>query len=355
MGKMSLSILLAILAYWFVPTNCVRSLDDLHPVLAPLLFNAQQYIDSSVTRDLDSLEFMSGQAEITKAYGKLGAKCVGFDKSYADWDGCNINTPTGFNRAMSFALRVKRHGSVWAAPVCASWIWIARSGSGRSAKTPGGDTGIDRVRDGNMMVVRLVMIFLVCWARGVHLWLENPMSTIIHEFSPLKELLLCIMPFKVTTEMSAYGTEVSKPLMFWSSCKAVMSLYRQPVKVTQTLCTRNQNGGVTGKRAALKLSQAYPPDFGKAVARIFALIRKRSSFDDLLDSDLCCGLEVMSKGTKRTNTKQRTEGKRTERTSTTKQVKRKNTKQAKRTKRTNTKCTNTKISENVLDFFLTLA
>ena len=176
------------------------------------------------------------------------------------------------------------------------------------------------------------------------------MSTIINEFSPLKELLLCIMPFKVTTEMSAYGTEVSKPLMFWSSCKAVMSLYRQPVKVTQTLCTRNQNGGVTGKRAALKLSQAYPPDFGKAVARIFALIRKRSSFDDLLDSDLCCGLEVMSKGTKRTNTKQRTEGKRTKRTSTT--VKRTNTK---RTKRTNTKCTNTKISESVLDFFLTLA
>jgi predicted transcriptional regulator len=133
-----------------------------------------------------------------------------------------------------------------------------------------------------------------------------------------------------------------------------MSLYRQPVKVTQTLATRNQNGGVTGKRAALKLSQAYPPEFGKAVARIFALIRKRSSFDDLLDSDLCCGLEVMSKGTKRTNTKQRTEGKRTKRTSTT--VKRTNTKQlAKRTKRTNTKCTNTKISESVLDFFLTLA
>ena len=341
-----LSLLLLLL-----PAMSVRSLDQLHPVLAPLLLNVEQYIENACVRDLDSVEFMSGQAEITRAHGNLGAKAVGFDKSYNAWDGCDINTPNGFQRAMQFALRIKRHGSIWAAPVCSSWIWISRSGSGRNSKTPGGDTRLNRVRSGNIMVVRLVLIFLVCWVRGVHLFLENPMSTIIHQFSPLKELLECLMPFKETVHMGPYGTEVSKPLLIWSSCKAITSLWRKPVKVGKTLAIRNENGGVTGKKDELKESQAYPPDFGKAVAKLFILIKNRASLDDLLDTDLCSGLEIMTAGTTKTRVQAKAKGKAKART-----VKKTNTKSKTRVQadRTVKKTKGRDVEECVLEFLASL-
>ena len=249
-GMMSQRLLLLFLhLIAWVSTCGVRTIDDLHPVLAPLLLNVQQYVgDTSTIRDLDSVEFMSGKAEITRAHGQMGARCIGFDKSYSDWSGCDINTVTRFDRAMGFALRIKSHGSIWAAPVCSSWVWIARSGSGRSARSPGGDTRINRVRSGNMMVERLVLIFLVCWTRGVHLFLENPLSTIIHHFSPLKGLLTCLMPFQQTVYMSPYGSDVSKPFLIWSSCKAVLLLWKKPIKVSKSLATRTESGGVTGKK-----------------------------------------------------------------------------------------------------------
>ena len=98
-------VLLHLLAFVWQPKSGVKTIDDLHPVLAPLLLNVQQYVsDTSTIRDLDSVEFMSGKAEITRAHGQMGARCIGFDKSYSDWSGCDISTGTGFDRAMGFAL-----------------------------------------------------------------------------------------------------------------------------------------------------------------------------------------------------------------------------------------------------------
>ena len=277
------------------PAVGMRSVSCLPALLVPLLLDVLHHVsDETTVRDLDSVEFMSGRAEIIRHHAKLGAKCVGFDKSYSTWCGCDINSKTGFQRAMGFALRIKRHGSIWAAPVCSSWVWIARSGTGRCNKDAGGDRSQSRVRSGNVVVVRLVLIFLVCWTRGVHLFLENPLSTITHQFSPLKELIESMMPFKQTVHLSAYGSDVAKPLFIWSSCSEVMSLYKKTPKVTKTFAIRGEDGKVAGKRSELKSSQAYPAPFGDAVARIFVAIKLRASLHDLLDVDFFNGLRLMS-------------------------------------------------------------
>ena len=189
----------------------MRRLASLSPVLLPLLVDVLQHIDQDVTRDLDSLEFMAGQGEITKAADRLGLASIGYDKTYSSTAINDINSKMGFARAMSLTLRVRRHGSIWRAPVCSSWVWISRSGSDRTQQHAGGNTKIPRIRSGNTMVVRLVLIMLVAWCRGCHLFMENPASTIIQYFSPLRELIACILKHKVGVDLSAYGTEVPKP------------------------------------------------------------------------------------------------------------------------------------------------
>ena len=263
----------------------------LAPVLAPLLLEALRFAqeleqNGPVERDIDALEFMAGEAEISKAVSRLGMSSVAYDKSYASCGINDINTKVGFHRAMSLAWRVRRHGCIWAAPVCSSWTWIGRNGSGRSKDEAHGDVSVARVRSGNCMVVRLVLIFLVAWTRGVHLFMENPVSTLIHEFSPLREFIQCLMPFRSCAHLSFYGATSQKPLSFWSTSRQVFHLRCPKGKAVEKLSVKNGDS-VTGNRKALKSSQAYPKAFGEKVASIFAQILSRKSLSDLFESDAC--------------------------------------------------------------------
>jgi len=264
----------------------MRSIKILAPVLVPLLVDVLAHLNDyeGTTRDIDVLEFMSGAAEITKASGQVGLTSYGYDKSYSKTDINNMNTKAGFERAMGLAMRIKRHGSVWMAPVCSSWVWIARHGSGRTLSAAHGDPAVHRVRSGNRMVVRLVLIMLVLWMKGAHLFLENPSSTVIHWFSPLREVIQCILVHRISTPLSAYGSSTMKPITIWSSSPRVSSLHRPKAIVQEKLFSRKDNC-VTGKRAALKSSQAYPAAFGRAVAQIFLEIAKEASIGDLLEQD----------------------------------------------------------------------
>ena len=117
--------------------------------------------------------------------------------------------------------------------------------------------------------------------------MDNPASTIIQYFSPLRELTACILKHKVGVDLSAYGTEVPKPIIVWSTSKLVETLKREPVKTKKRLAVRSEDGGVTGIRKALKSSQAYPPKFGAAVALIFKALANKQSLHDLLEEDGC--------------------------------------------------------------------
>ena len=134
------------------------------------------------------------------------------------------------------------------------------------------------------MVVRLCLLMLVAWVRGVHLFMENPMSTVIHFFSPLRELIGCILKHKVTVFLSSYGSPCPKPIMIWSTTSHVQRLWRRKGGAQERLTT-SENGSVTGCRKALKASQAYPTAFGEAVASIFVSLAKERSLDDLLEED----------------------------------------------------------------------
>ena len=79
-------------------------------------------------------------------------------------------------------------------------------------------------------------------------------------------------------------------MTIWSSTPLVQQLKR-PKKASREKLSTKKDGTVTGKRSALKASQAYPREFGVAVAKIYRTLQKDASIDDLLEDD-CSALLV---------------------------------------------------------------
>ena len=266
----------------------MRDAAALPAVLVPLLLHALSLIHGEgPDRGLDTVEFMSGAAAVTKSASALGMASVGFDKTYHKNGEMDILTERGWHNAVLLTLRVKPHGSIWLAPVCSTWVWVGRFGSGRTSANARGNVLNHRIRLGNMMVVRCVVIMLLAWARGVHLWLENPSGTLIHEFSPLREFLTACMPWRCTAHMCSYGASSQKTMWIWSTSNLVNKLERVKRPVKERLCVVKKVNGrtyVTGLRKELKSSQAYPLAFGQAVANLFATIKKRQNIHDMLDA-----------------------------------------------------------------------
>ena len=79
------------------------------------------------------------------------------------------------------------------------------------------------------------------------------------------------LPYKVLTYLGAFGAESAKPVLIWSSLQEVEQLKRARPNNLEKLTTRDGDQ-VTGKNKMLKLSQAYPEGFGKAVSEIWVLL-----------------------------------------------------------------------------------
>ena len=262
----------------------MRRLSQLSPVLVPLLLQVLDYPPPlQETCDLHSLELFAGKAEISHACSRLGFKSVAYDKSYSDTLINDLVATIGFKRAMELAARVRPHGMVWAAPVCSSWVWISRSGSGRSSADAAGHLHVPRIRHSNKMVVHLVLLMLLAWVRGCHIFVENPVSSVINFFSPFSDFLESCMPHKATVHLGSYGADTQKSVTIWSTSSLVQRLRVPMQRAGATLATRTASGSVTGKGKALKASQAYPRKFGEAVAAVAKELIEMASPDDLLE------------------------------------------------------------------------
>ena len=248
------------------------------------------YGQTAQARDLDSVELFAGEAAITVSAQQLGMHSVAYDKSYSESSINDLCSRKGFRRALQLVMRIKQHGSLWGAPVCSSWVWISRGEGGRSTTCPAGNHTTDpRIAHANRMVTLLVFLYLVAWRRGVHIFMENPLSTIMHMFSPMMEFIDSCLKHKVTCYMGAYGGDTVKPLSIWSTTSKVARLWtkKPKMKKAKKLSTTRAHG-VDGNKKELKASQAYPLAFGKAVAAIFQALlqeqRKRDLFE-AMDSE----------------------------------------------------------------------
>ena len=250
-----------------------QDVSELDPALAPLLYDVLRIAQAwePKVRDLECLELFAGAGKIFESCLELGMTCSQYDKSYFDDDRNNILTPKGFACAFKGVLKLKPGGCFWGAPVCSCWVWICRHGTFRSFLSPEGSTAVERVRTANQMVVLFVMLCLLAWARGAHVFIEQPLTSLMPEFPPMKQFLKSCAPYAAKADMGFHGGKSAsqKSLHVFSSSPKVRALACTSHHHCGKLATKDAKGRTNGHAKKLKQSQAYPKKFGKQVGKLF--------------------------------------------------------------------------------------
>jgi len=267
---------IALLLQFGVPLSIVQ--------LVALVLNMQDTSEYDVPLGcLQFVEYFAGSCTVTRHLQAQGYQGVPYDKLFNNVLQ-NVLCYKGFCFAMWLACMVDSAGIVFLAPVCSSWVWVCRSGSGRCAAFPLGDTSKRFVRHGNAMVSRTVLLLWILEARGVFWVLEQPLSSLLYLHCRFQQFLRIRPVYRINFFMQSFAGnddmhDVSpKPTVLYSNRSALMKIATRAQELqscstarsSHTLCYEAKNGGVTGNKEALEASSAYPSLFGKTIADIFS-------------------------------------------------------------------------------------
>ena len=177
-----------------------------------VMFMLLHYVEP---RQWDLVEYFAGKAMLSDGF-RFARKRV---YSYELKDNPLLNDflgPQGFLTAVCicFALADISMGSF--APVCASWVWVGRSRSGRSHAYPLGED-VHWVRAGNCQVARCVLLVAWLQVRNILWVLEQPLNTWLH-LHPLFQWLIRMFEgkiFKFSLQMQKLGAQSVKPTVLW--------------------------------------------------------------------------------------------------------------------------------------------
>ena len=253
-----------------------RSVDQLDPVLVPLVLPVMEYIAACppIKKRYHSIEFMAGKKAITKAIIDKGFAGLAYDKKYYAGDDNDVCEKLGFQNAVDALRQTFDWGSVWAAPECAPWVFISRSGTHRTKTRPCGDTTKKRVWKANVQVLHVVTLLATAWLLGLNVFCEHPMTSLIQHYGPFAALVRSCLKYRIVTYLGTFGSASLKPIKVWSSDSSVSRLKAKKTK-KPPLAHKNVFGEVNIYcRSALKNSKAYPVAFGRAVAEIFVSLLK---------------------------------------------------------------------------------
>lgn len=218
-------------------------------------------------RDLDVVEFFSGQGNLHRACSKAGLAAVGFDHLLDPEQ--DILRMAGLAQAISLLLRLKPNGLAWFAPQCSSWVFLASSCHGRSgANNYEGRAPTAEVTAGNSKVCIVSALLLLAAARGVAVVVEQPANSCMFKFANLRAALQIVQANSVQTWLSAFSETVPcpKPLVLRGTCSWLGALYRnKPARKFETgqVYQRSLDGRVSGG-PLLGSTAAYPWEFGQA-------------------------------------------------------------------------------------------
>ena len=135
-------------------------------------------VNCTDARDLDYVEFMSGEGNIFGSMLEMMLHACGYDNKLHPILQ-NLLCPTGCLCAIQLLRRLAPGGGTSWALVCASWVWMSRSKTRRSLARPlGPDDPAERIAavvDGNQMVSIFAALLLWIVSMGDVQWLwSNP-------------------------------------------------------------------------------------------------------------------------------------------------------------------------------------
>ncbi|MCP4241933.1 MAG: hypothetical protein GY772_15365 [bacterium] len=227
---------------------------------------------------MDFLEVFAGDAAITRGLQHLGYAGLALD---ARIDSAHdVLTPVGFAVLLKAAMEIRPRGLLWAAPPCSTWVWMSRHSSGRVGDRVAGNPNSAYVVSQNALVCRLLCILGICIQREVWFILEQPASSVMFEFAPVKRFAELHRVTRVKLQLGAYCGDSRKDIVLWGTAPYLPQVVRhlsphdrerlQHERVHTTSVKTDCMGikRVQGS-ASLKGTQSYPVIFGAAHALCF--------------------------------------------------------------------------------------
>ena len=186
--------------------------------------------------------------------------------------------PAGLRHWILLMLRCAPGALIILGPPCSFWIWLTRSVSGRSQSNPAGDTTSAWVRQGNAIGKFVANTLQLAHHLKLFYFVEQPASSLLGEFEPMKASLKATGAFNVRWQMGAFGASSTKPQIGWTNAPwyaefasfarvaAKRRREEEGAKEPSNLSVKdNVDGSVTGNPHALESSAEYPSKFCDAL------------------------------------------------------------------------------------------
>ena len=233
---------------------------------------------------LDFVEFFAGQQAVTLAMREAALAAAVFELKL-DPLGQNMLTTLGFANAVTLCLTLKPGSGSLLAPVCSSWTFMNRGTSKRSIAVPYGASGVESVKQGNVMVARCVLLLILLAGRGCWWVLGQPRRSLLQEHPAFQHLVSVCPVYRHRIQMCHYGGNSRKSTWLYSNAAWIADVdafrtHDLPATHAVELATKSINKAgkvvVTGN-AQLKDSQHYPKGFGKAICSLYMEHRSQLS------------------------------------------------------------------------------
>ena len=132
-------------------------------------------------------EDFAGAHALSKAVFEAGYACMARDIKMSRK--LDITSTVGF-MAILQGLRCLAIGALaWLAVPCSSWIFLSRGSSKRTRLRPKGKRTFKKVSLANKVARRVVYLCHYIEKKGAFWCIENPTSSIINQYPPMRELL----------------------------------------------------------------------------------------------------------------------------------------------------------------------
>ena len=253
--------------YWGVPRCMLQVISLLLSKLPPL------------HPGLQHVEFFSGDGEVTRAQRRAGRFAAAFDLRDSQHQLQDFISDAGFANAVCLVLALVGGGQCTAAPVCSSFVWLCRSSTMRSLSRPLGNDDCRAVAVGNEIVSKLVLLITMLLAKNVFFILEQPTDSIMQSHPRIQWLCSMGLLYRTSVRMADFGHTSVKASWLYSGHPFVgdIKLFTthegrwRPLESLTSVTVDDNVRMITGRPSSLKCSQAYTPEFGRAVLKVHQL------------------------------------------------------------------------------------
>ncbi|CAJ1447512.1 unnamed protein product [Effrenium voratum] len=254
-------------------------------------------------KPIQHFETFSGMAAVTRAELQAGRTAIPFDVCN-DCVRQDFTSPFGFSNALYWALCLQPGSGKLTAPICSTWVWISRGSTGRSRDRPlGSPERSPAVATANTLVSRLMIILMICSAKGIFWVLEQPQSSLMEWHPDFQKFLKLpgMIVHKVSTSMQWFGAPSRKSTLLYSSHKEIEEINSHARKTPSTSAKqvelavryRDSKGVLRVKGGPhLKASQSYPKrsnirSLHARAMRRRAMKQLRAAMEDKVSSPDC--------------------------------------------------------------------